>query len=57
MSSRSLPNEYIGVPSRWAIHVDNIRLRWEPLAMRWEGKECASDGRVGGDTGKRCGMQ
>jgi hypothetical protein len=33
----SLPNEYIGIPSRWAIHIDNIRLRWEPSGNEVEG--------------------
>jgi hypothetical protein len=40
----SLPNEYVGEKSRWAIHIDNIRFRWEPLAMRWEGGECGRHG-------------
>jgi hypothetical protein len=34
----SLPTEYIGVPSRWAIHIDNIRLRWEPSGHEVEGR-------------------
>jgi hypothetical protein len=34
----SLPNEYIGVPSLRAIHIDNIRLRWEASGNEVEGR-------------------
>jgi hypothetical protein len=49
----SLPNEYIGVPSRWAIHIDNIRLRWEASGNQMEGRRMREENSIwhgGGDT-------